>query len=141
MKKILHALLLFLAIAGYSQETRTITGIILDESDKSPIPGASIFVENNSISNKTSMAGIIESSTIGTTTDFDGLYSIEVQKGQTLVFTYVGLETQTIVVGDAATINVKMVQAASNALNEVVVTSFRFETLAGKALLAPLKPN
>ena len=83
MKKILHALLLFLTIAGYSQETRTITGIILDESDKSPIPGASIFVENNSISNKTSMAGIIESSTIGTTTDFDGKFQLRIAKNVT----------------------------------------------------------
>ena len=74
MKKILHALLLFLAIAGYSQETRTITGIIQDEADLSPIPGASIFVENNSISNKTAMAGIIQSEAIGTTTDFDGKF-------------------------------------------------------------------
>ncbi len=51
------------------------------------------------------------------------MYTIEAQKGQTLVFSYVGLETQTIVVGDATTINVKMLTASSNALSEVVVTS------------------
>lgn len=88
-------------------QVRNIKGVITD-SDGLPLPGASVAVQGGQK---------------GATTDFDGLYSIEAQKGQTLVFTYVGLETQTIVVGDAATINVKMVTASSNALNEVVVTS------------------
>lgn len=88
-------------------QVKSVKGVITD-SDGMPLPGASVAVQGGQR---------------GTTTDFDGLYAIEVQKGQTLVFTYVGLETQSIVVGDAATINVKMIQAASNALNEVVVTS------------------
>lgn len=88
-------------------QVKSIKGVITD-SDGMPLPGASVAVQGGQK---------------GTTTDFDGLYSIEVQKGQTLVFTYVGLETQSIVVGDASTINVKLVQGASNALNEVVVTS------------------
>src|SRR4051812_25133464 len=97
MKKILHALLLFLAIAGYSQETRTITGIILDEADQSPIPGASIFVENNSISNKTSSAGIIQSQGIGTTTDFDGKFALKVGKNITsLRVTFMGYVSYTL---------------------------------------------
>ncbi len=88
-------------------QVKSIKGVITD-SDGMPLPGASVAVQGGQK---------------GTTSDFDGVYSIEVQKGQTLVFTYVGLETQSIVVGDAATINVKMLQAASNALTEVVVTS------------------
>ncbi len=88
-------------------QVKNVKGVITD-SDGMPLPGASVAVQGGQK---------------GTTTDFDGLYTIEVQKGQSLVFTYVGLETQTIVVGDAATINVKMVQGASNSLNEVVVTS------------------
>lgn len=88
-------------------QVKNIKGVITD-SDGMPLPGASVAVQGGQK---------------GTTSDFDGVYSIEVQKGQTLVFTYVGLETQSIVVGDAATINVKMLQAASNALTEVVVTS------------------
>lgn len=88
-------------------QVKNVKGVITD-SDGMPLPGASVAVQGGQK---------------GATTDFDGLYSIEVQKGQTLVFSYVGLETQNIVVGDAATVNVKMVQAASNSLNEVVVTS------------------
>ncbi len=125
MKKILHALLLFLAIAGYSQETRTITGIILDESDKSPIPGASIFVENNSISNKTSMAGIIESSTIGTTTDFDGKFQLKIAKNVTsLRVTFMGYVSYTLELSAQRdyTINLKSETAK---LQEVVVTGYQ----------------
>jgi TonB-linked SusC/RagA family outer membrane protein len=88
-------------------QVKSVKGIITD-SDGMPLPGASVAVQGGQK---------------GATTDFDGLYTIEAQKGQTLVFSYVGLETQSIVVGDAATINVKMGQAQSNALNEVVVTS------------------
>ena len=88
-------------------QVKSVKGVITD-SDGLPLPGASVAVQGGQK---------------GATTDFDGLYTIEVQKGQTLVFTYVGLETQKIVVGDAATINVKMAAAASNALTEVVVTS------------------
>ncbi|TDX12672.1 SusC/RagA family TonB-linked outer membrane protein [Flavobacterium sp. S87F.05.LMB.W.Kidney.N] len=107
MKKIfLIFMIVFTAQVSLAQ-VKSVKGVITD-SDGMPLPGASVAVQGGQK---------------GTTTDFDGLYTIEAQKGQTLVFTYVGLETQTIVVGDAATINVKLVQGASNALNEVVVTS------------------
>ncbi|WP_264530675.1 SusC/RagA family TonB-linked outer membrane protein [Flavobacterium sp. N502540] len=107
MKKIfLIFMIVFTAQVSLAQ-VKNIKGVITD-SDGMPLPGASVAVQGGQK---------------GTTSDFDGVYSIEVQKGQTLVFTYVGLETQSIVVGDAATINVKMLQAASNALTEVVVTS------------------
>ncbi|MEP6932199.1 MAG: SusC/RagA family TonB-linked outer membrane protein, partial [Flavobacterium sp.] len=107
MKKIfLIFMIVFTAQVSLAQ-VKNIKGVITD-SDGMPLPGASVAVQGGQK---------------GATTDFDGLYSIEAQKGQTLVFTYVGLETQSILVGDATTINVKLVPAASNALNEVVVTS------------------
>ncbi|MBS7231260.1 SusC/RagA family TonB-linked outer membrane protein [Flavobacterium psychroterrae] len=107
MKKIfLIFMIVFTAQVSLAQ-VKSVKGVITD-SDGLPLPGASVAVQGGQK---------------GATTDFDGLYTIEAQKGQTLVFTYVGLETQSIVVGDAATINVKMQQGASNALNEVVVTS------------------
>ncbi len=88
-------------------QVKNVKGLITD-SDGMPLPGASVSVEGGQK---------------GTTTDFDGLYSIDVQSGQTLIFSYVGLETQKIVVGESTEINVKMATAVSNALNEVVVTS------------------
>lgn len=107
MKKIfLIFMIVFTAQVSLAQ-VKNIKGVITD-SDGMPLPGASVAVQGGQR---------------GAVTDFDGVFSIEAQKGQTLVFTYVGLETQNIVVGDATTINVKLKTAASNALNEVVVTS------------------
>jgi TonB-linked SusC/RagA family outer membrane protein len=107
MKKIFLIFMIAFTAQVSLAQVKNVKGIITD-SDGMPLPGASIAVQGGQK---------------GTTTDFDGLYTIEVQKGQTLVFSYVGLETQSIVVTDAAVIDVKMKQAASNALNEVVVTS------------------
>ncbi|MHC0441685.1 SusC/RagA family TonB-linked outer membrane protein [Flavobacterium sp. 3-210] len=107
MKKIfLIFMIVFTAQVSLAQ-VKNVKGVITD-SNGMPLPGASILVQG---------------SQKGATTDFDGLYTIEAQKGQTLVFSYVGLETQSVVVGDATTINVKMLNASSNALSEVVVTS------------------
>ncbi|MBP1225161.1 SusC/RagA family TonB-linked outer membrane protein [Flavobacterium sp. 1355] len=107
MKKIFVIFMIVFTAQVSLAQVKSVKGIITD-SDGMPLPGASVAVQGGQK---------------GATTDFDGLYTIEAQKGQTLVFSYVGLETQSIVVGDVATINVKMGQAQSNALNEVVVTS------------------
>ncbi|MFH6945250.1 SusC/RagA family TonB-linked outer membrane protein [Flavobacterium sp. FlaQc-50] len=107
MKKIFLIFMMAFTAQVSLAQVKSVKGVITD-SDGMPLPGASVAVQG---------------SQKGATTDFDGLYAIEVQKGQTLLFTYVGLETQAIVVGDATTINVKMQLAASNALTEVVVTS------------------
>jgi TonB-linked SusC/RagA family outer membrane protein len=107
MKKIfLIFMIVFTAQVSLAQ-VKNVKGVITD-SDGMPLPGASVAVQGGQK---------------GATTDFDGLYSIEAQKGQTLVFSYVGLETQSVIVGDATTINVKMNTASTNNLNEVVVTS------------------
>ncbi|MCV9928897.1 TonB-dependent receptor [Flavobacterium sp. LS1R49] len=107
MKKIfLIFMIVFTAQVSLAQ-VKNIKGVITD-SDGMPLPGATVAVQGGQK---------------GTVTDFDGVFTIDAQKGQTLVFTYVGLETQNIAVGDATTVNVQLKTAISNALNEVVVTS------------------
>ncbi|WP_409416136.1 SusC/RagA family TonB-linked outer membrane protein [Flavobacterium sp. PS2] len=107
MKKIFLIFMIAFTVQVSLAQVKNVKGVITD-SDGLPLPGASVAVQGGQK---------------GTVTDFDGVFSIEAQKGQTLVFSYVGLETQNVVVGDAATVNVKLKNAASNALNEVVVTS------------------
>ncbi|EJF99894.1 SusC/RagA family TonB-linked outer membrane protein [Flavobacterium sp. F52] len=125
MTKILHALLLFLAITGYSQESRTITGIIQDEADLSPIPGASVFVENNSISNKTAMAGIIHSEAIGTTSDFDGKFTLKIGKNVTsLRVTFMGYKSYTLELSAQKNYTVNLTSETAK-LQEVVVTGYQ----------------
>ncbi|MFN4146175.1 MAG: TonB-dependent receptor [Runella sp.] len=66
----------------------------------------------------------IKGSTRGTVSGSDGRFSIEVAKGQTLVFSFIGFAPQEITVGDAAEINVQMLPS-SNQLAEVAVVGTR----------------
>ena len=91
---------------GYSQNS--ISGTVSDETG--PLPGASI---------------LIKGTTIGTTTDFDGNYTIEANQGQTLVVSYIGYATQELVVGSETSIDFVLVQDAES-LSEVVVTALGF---------------
>lgn len=58
----------------------------------------------------------------GTTTNTAGVFSIDVNKGETLVFSAVGYTAQEVVVGDRTTINV-LLATASGQMTEVVVTA------------------
>lgn len=72
---------------------------------------------------------IIKGSTVGTSTDFDGNYSLEnVKTGEVLVFSYVGFKTLEIVVTDNTTINVVLIEDAQ-ALDEVVIIGYGSTTV------------
>ncbi len=86
-------------------QVKTVNGTVTD-SDGVPLPGASI---------------VLTETNEGATTDFDGNFSISAQEGATVEFSYVGYESQQVVVGEGSTINVTLVQG--NALDEIVVTA------------------
>lgn len=65
----------------------------------------------------------VKGTTKGVATDVDGNYKIEVIKGQTLEFTYIGMMPQTIVVGDKTTIDVILKENQED-LEEVAVVAF-----------------
>ncbi|MGC6422756.1 MAG: carboxypeptidase-like regulatory domain-containing protein, partial [Flavobacteriaceae bacterium] len=62
---------------------QTIQGLVTDESGV-PLPGATVVVEGTSD---------------GTTTDFDGNFSISATDGQNLLISFVGYQTLTVAVG------------------------------------------
>ena len=102
--RILSSFLLVFAF-GFSMQAQSVSGTVTDENGV-PLPGATVVVQGTSD---------------GVSTDFDGNYSINASSGDTLVFSFVGYATQSIEVGSATTINVAL--APDNALEEVVVTS------------------
>ncbi|KPL20742.1 MAG: hypothetical protein AMS23_10450, partial [Bacteroides sp. SM1_62] len=65
---------------------------------------------------------VVEGTTMGTITDINGNYELEVGPDARLTFSYVGYETQTVAVGDQRVINVSLVPGA--ALEEVVVVGY-----------------
>lgn len=68
---------------------------------------------------------LLKGTNTGTTTNFDGEYSIDAPNGSTLVFSFVGYMTKEVPVTDS-TINVTLMRD-QNALSEVVVTAFGIE--------------
>ena len=77
-------------------------------ADNSPLPGVNILVVGT---------------TNGTQTDFDGKYSITVNKGDVLQFSFVGMQTQTVTVGDNTTVNITLAEDAGT-LDEIVVVGY-----------------
>ena len=82
MKQIILIFMIILTSQVMLAQVKTVKGSVTDVVG-SPLPGASITVQGESI---------------GTITDFDGNFSIEVLKGKTLVISYLGSETQKVLV-------------------------------------------
>ena len=102
--RILSSFLLMFAF-GFSVQAQSISGTVTDDNGV-PLPGATVLVEGTSN---------------GVSTDFDGNYSINASSGDTLVFSFVGYSSLSVVVGSSSTVNAQL--APDNALEEVVVTS------------------
>lgn len=97
--------LLVLCITFSFAQEKTVSGVVTDQAGL-PLPGVSVLEVGT---------------TNGTQTDFDGNYTINVNQGVNLRFSYLGQKTVTMTVGASGTINVQMEEDAE-ALEEVIVT-------------------
>lgn len=105
--KVFLTLFLALIVQFTFAQQKTISGVVSDNSGL-PLPGVNI---------------IIKGTTQGTQTDFDGKFSINANVGQVIVFSYLGLKTQEITIGDSNTINIVM-EDDTAALDEVIVVAY-----------------
>ncbi len=112
MRKIVTLFALFFVGMLLAQETGSVTGTLLDkEANDQPLPFANV---------------LIKGTTKGTTTDFDGLYTIDnLEPGTYIIeFSFVGYETldKEVIVkaGETVTLNVS-IGASAAALDEVVI--------------------
>ncbi len=95
-------------IVHLTQESHLVTGTVTAAQDGSPLIGVTI---------------LIKGSAVGTTTDIDGHYSIEVPSEEdVLVFSFVSYEAIEIVVGNQQVIDVQM-ELGTEFLDEVIVTA------------------
>lgn len=101
-------LLAFVVQFTFAQD-RTISGTVSDETG--PLPGVSILVDGT---------------TRGAETDFDGKYNISAGTGDVLRFSFVGMTTVLRTVGVDNVINVSMI-SDNNTLDEVVLTALGLE--------------
>jgi TonB-linked SusC/RagA family outer membrane protein len=93
--------------AQKQKQNYKITGKITDNKGES-LPGVSIRIKG---------------SYTGTSTGIDGLFRINASKGQLLVFSMVGMETQEVLISDNTVLSIKMKEKVST-LDDVVVTGF-----------------
>lgn len=107
MKKILLiSFMLVSALITESMAQRTITGTVTDGSEG--LPGANVVLKDTST---------------GTVTDLDGNYKLEIPSGsgETLVFSFIGMVSQEVNIGQRSVIDVSLSSDATQ-LTEVVVT-------------------
>jgi TonB-linked SusC/RagA family outer membrane protein len=109
MKKIALLLAFFaIGLQVLLAQTKEISGKVTSADDGGAIPGVSVSVKGT---------------TLGTITDMDGMFRLKVpQDAKTLMFTFVGMTTQEVVLGGQTTINVKLT-SENIAVDEVVVTA------------------
>lgn len=125
MKKLFLLFSFFTLTLVLAQEKRTITGFVQDASDKSGLPGASVIVETQSVSTETGQKGIIESTSIGTMTDFDGNFTLEVPKETKAIrISFIGYASKLVYLTTKTQYNVAL-GTDENILNEVVITGYQ----------------
>ncbi|WP_273369821.1 SusC/RagA family TonB-linked outer membrane protein [Alistipes megaguti] len=96
------------SVLHLSAQTHNVSGTVKWSDVGNPLPGVSVVIRNT---NK------------GTTTDYQGRYSLVAMKGDTLDFRFIGMKPMMKIVGNATKINVEM-DSASEDIDEVVVVGY-----------------
>ncbi|OBX26899.1 TonB-linked SusC/RagA family outer membrane protein [Gelidibacter algens] len=106
-KLVLFLFFLFSYTVSQAQES-TVTGTVTSAEDNLPIPGVNVLVKGTNR---------------GTSTDFDGNYSLQVAKGEVLEFSSIGFKSVDITIDSQTTLNVGLVSDVE-ALGEIVVIGY-----------------
>ncbi len=103
---------MILTLSSVWAQERTVSGRVTSTEDGSALPGVNV---------------VIKGTTNGTVTDSDGNYKLNVPaEGSALVFSFIGLQSQEIVIGDRSVVDVSLALDVTQ-LSEVVVTAFGIE--------------
>jgi len=99
----------FTLLSGFAVAQRTITGKVTDAESKAPLSGVSV---------------VVSGTTKGAATDAQGTFKIDLDANQkTIVLSFNGYESRTVVVGNSSVISVEM-DVDVKALQSVVVTGY-----------------
>jgi TonB-linked SusC/RagA family outer membrane protein len=107
MNKTLLSLLLVIFCTTLLK-AQTLTGKVTSGAEATGLPGVSV---------------VVKGTTQGTLTDFDGSYTLEVPVNSTLVFSFLGYQTQEINYRGEKSLNVTLIEKATE-LNEIVVVGY-----------------
>ena len=104
-------IIFLMGIFSVFAQQKNVTGVVND-FEGLPLPGVNV---------------VVKGTITGSQTDFNGNYQIQANYGDVLVFSYLGLKTVEISVGESNTINVQMEQD-TQALEEIVVVAYGSQT-------------
>jgi len=111
MRRILLLLVMFIATLSSAMAQKVVTGTVTGD-DGAPLPGVTI---------------VIKETTTGTVSNADGSYTIDVpENAQTLVFSFIGMKTLEIEIGNQSTIDVTLEQDMIG-LEEVIAIGYGTE--------------
>ncbi|RXQ96280.1 TonB-dependent receptor [Ancylomarina salipaludis] len=107
-RKLLLLLVMVCSFTITQAQEKVVSGTVTDANDGMGIPGVSV---------------VVKGTTTGTSTDFDGHFSISAEASSTLVFSFIGYKSQEIAVGDQTNFNIVLSTNTEN-LSEVVVIGY-----------------
>ena len=96
---------LFVFTIGFQMYAQNVKGVVLGE--EGPLPGATVLVKG---------------SNIGTTTDFDGNFSIEASQNDILVISFIGFSTQVVTIGNQTDLTISLLPDTE--LDEVILVGY-----------------
>ena len=96
---------LFVFTIGFQIHAQNVKGVVLGE--EGPLPGATVLVKG---------------SNIGTTTDFDGNFSIEASQNDILVISFIGFSTQVVTIGNQTDLTISLLP--NTELDEVILVGY-----------------
>jgi len=108
MKNLILMLCLVLSSWQIQAQEKTISGIVTTASDGTALPGANVNIKG---------------SKKGALTDFDGKFSLSAQVGDIIIVSYVGMQTENVIIGSKSVYNIAL-KASVNTLNEVVIKGY-----------------
>ena len=98
----------FFAMLLHAQSSRTLTGKVISDDDKQPLPNVTVLLKGKNVAVETSV---------------DGIYSVQVSGGDVIQFRMMGYVTFEVPVGVSEKLDISLKPDVSS-LNEVVVTGY-----------------
>ncbi len=116
VKTVLAFALCFCFAYAARSQSGTISGTVTSKGDGSPLPGVNVIVKGTSI---------------GTSTDADGKYTINAGENAVVIFSFIGYTSQEVPTGNQTTVDVVLIEDATQ-LGEIVVTALGITKEAAK---------
>ncbi|QXP65124.1 SusC/RagA family TonB-linked outer membrane protein [Polaribacter sp. HaHaR_3_91] len=125
MNKLIY-ILIFIPSLLFAQQEKVINGKVMDAAFQMPIVGASVYASSAIIGNETNTKGVIQGTMLGTTTNFDGEFSLKVEADiKYILISYIGYETEKIDISNVTSNLTVVLKESAESLDEIIVTGYQ----------------